>query len=109
MRDMLPPTTNIEQSARKAKRHRCQTSDIRTVTQTTSQQTPVAVRGEAIPPPPLFSIKIEETIFNKLTEISTRENIPLRELASELLKYMLVQHSRELRHVIETIKKRAFR
>jgi hypothetical protein len=77
------------------------------VNETSQQQ---AIAGVGLPKPnPAFSIEIEKHLFQKLGDISTRENIPLRELVSELLKYMLVQHSRELRHIVETIKKRAFR
>lgn len=74
-----------------------------------NQKSQQLAESAGLTPPRLPHIEIEETIFRKLGDISTRENITLRELISELLKYMLVQHRRELRQIIETLKKRAFR
>jgi len=58
---------------------------------------------------PLFWIEIEENVFKKLTILAAKEQIPISQLASEILKAFLTAHHRELKTLIETLKKRARR
>jgi len=75
----------------------------------TSQQKPVADVREAQARTPSFTIEIEETVFQKLTNLATKEQIPISQLASEILKAFLTAHHRELKTLIETLKKRSRR
>jgi hypothetical protein len=101
MHDMLSPTTNIEQSAHKAQCHRCQTSNVRVSIVNRSQQE--MRTGEPIPLSP-SSIEVEESVFNRLSEISTTEKIPLKTLTSRLIMHMLLYHRKEIAELIERIK-----
>jgi hypothetical protein len=71
-----------------------------------SQQQPNAVCGAIPSPHPLFSIEVHENIYKRLSDLADKEEIPVKMLASELLKTMLILHHRELRQIIEAIKKR---
>jgi citrate synthase len=75
----------------------------------TSQQNPVADVREAQARTPSFTIEIEETVFQKLTNLATKEQIPISQLASEILKAFLTAHHRELKALIESLKKRSGR
>jgi len=79
------------------------------VTKTTTQAIRQTENGEfPFSPSPHF-VEVEETIFKKLCEISTKENVPLHELTSELFRQMLLIHRKETRELIEHIKKHSLR
>jgi hypothetical protein len=62
--------------------------------------------------PPLhtvFLIEIKEHIFQRLSDLAAREQISLKWLAPQLLTHMLCCHRREVKEIVETIQKRAFR
>jgi uncharacterized protein YwlG (UPF0340 family) len=75
----------------------------------TSQQNPVADVREAQARTPYFSVEIEEKIFKRLTELSEKEGVSIKILASEMLKTFLTLHHRELKALIEILKKRSWR
>jgi EAL domain-containing protein (putative c-di-GMP-specific phosphodiesterase class I) len=75
----------------------------------TSQQEPRAVVGNPKPNPAFFSIEIESSVFQKLTNLATKEQLPINQLVSEILKAFLTAHHRELKSLIETLKKRSRR
>jgi len=54
----------------------------------------------------IFSIEVHENIYKRLSDLADKEEIPVKALTSELLKTMLILHHRELRQIIEAIKKR---
>jgi hypothetical protein len=59
--------------------------------------------GEPIPLSP-SSIEIEESVFNRLSEISTAQKIPLKTLTSRLIMHMLLYHRKEIAELITRIK-----
>ena len=71
----------------------------------TSQQ-PIAEAEHAQGSTSAFSVEVEEHIFKHLSDLANKENVPLNPLSSEIFKAFLVLHRRELRQIIETIKKR---
>jgi hypothetical protein len=58
---------------------------------------------------PLFYVEVEASIFKKLTNLATKEQIPISQLTSEILKAFLTAHHRELKALIESLKKRSRR
>jgi hypothetical protein len=54
----------------------------------------------ALPP----RIEIEQSIYEKLSEICLVEKISLKVLASRLLLHMLVYHKKEVKEIVERIK-----
>jgi hypothetical protein len=103
-------TIERQEPSYKSQRRYVKTSDVRTVTpKVKSQQQASAGVGNAQVPNPAFSIEIPKHLFQKLDDISTRENISLREFVSELLRRMLLYHRKETREIIENLKKRSFR
>jgi hypothetical protein len=75
----------------------------------TSQQVSVAVAKEAQAFVPPFSVEVESSVFKRLTELSSKEGVPIKTLASEMLKAFLTLHHRELKQLIEKLKKRTRR
>ena len=74
-----------------------------------SQQT-VTVGVDSTPTtPPPFSIEVEEQVFKRLSDLANKERLSITVLTSQLLKVFLTLHKREVRQLIENIKKRAFR
>jgi predicted transcriptional regulator len=74
-----------------------------------SQQT-VTVGVDSTPTtPPSFSIEVEEQVFKRLSDLANKERLSITVLTSQLLKVFLTLHKREVRQLIENIKKRAFR
>jgi hypothetical protein len=49
-------------------------------------------------------IEVEETVFDRLSEISTAEKIPLKILTSRLIKHMVLYHRKEIVELITRIK-----
>jgi len=72
-------------------------------------QKPNAVVEVAQASTPLFYVEVEASIFKKLTNLATKEQIPISQLTSEILKAFLTAHHRELKALIETLKKRSRR
>ena len=49
-------------------------------------------------------IEVEQSVFNKLSEISTAQKIPLKTLTSRLIMHMLLYHRKEIAELIERLK-----
>jgi hypothetical protein len=60
--------------------------------------------GEHNPVSP-SSIEISEPVADKLHQICAKHEVPMKDLASELLMRMLCFHHREVKEIVETIKK----
>ena len=71
----------------------------------TSQQEPRAVVGKPKPNPAFF-IQIEESVFKRLQNIATKEEINVNQFGSELIKRLLLLHRTEVGRVIFEIKRR---
>jgi predicted DNA-binding ribbon-helix-helix protein len=69
-----------------------------------SQQ--IAVGVDSIPrTPPLFSIELESHVFKRLQNLAAKEQISVSELASALIKCLLLLHRTEVKRVIEEIRR----
>ena len=71
----------------------------------TIRQYPHTGVGEAQSPTPLFSVEVESTVAQRLTDLSAKENIPLKILTSRLIAYMLMYHRKEVNALITRMKR----
>jgi len=69
------------------------------------QQVSVAGREVALSSPPRFSVEVESTVAQRLTDLSAKENIPLKILTSRLIAYMLMYHRKEVADLITRMKR----
>jgi hypothetical protein len=53
---------------------------------------------------PFFSVEVESTVAQRLADLSAKENIPLKILASRLIAYMLLYHRKEVNDLITRMK-----
>jgi hypothetical protein len=60
--------------------------------------------GNAQVPNPAFSVEISVPVHKKLNQICTEENVTMKELASELLKRMFLDHRKESRQIAEKLR-----
>jgi len=67
-----------------------------------NQQAVMEVAQASIPP---FLIEIDESVFKRLTNLANKEGISINELASALIKCLLLLHRAEVKRVIDTIKR----
>jgi hypothetical protein len=104
------PTNERQESRHQSQRRYIETPDLaESDPKVTSQQQMGRGEGHPSPPIPPSSLELSKNVFQKLANLATKENVSVNQLASEMLKAMLALHHREVRQIIETIKKRAFR
>jgi len=68
-----------------------------------SQQT--ATVGVDSTPPRLPCIEIEQSVFNRLRTLATKEGISINELGSALIKRLLLLHRTEVQRVIDELRR----
>jgi hypothetical protein len=71
----------------------------------TSHQIPRAGMEEAHASIQPFFIEIEESVFKRLTNLATKERIGINELASALIKCLLLLHRTEVKRIIEEVRR----
>lgn len=53
---------------------------------------------------PLFSVEVESSVAQRLSDLAKKEEIPLKVLASRLIAYMLMYHRKEVAELITRMK-----
>jgi len=69
------------------------------------QQVSVAGVEVAQSSTPLFSIEVESTVAQRLSDLSAKEKIPIKRLASQLLSQMLLFHRHEVNQIITQLRR----
>jgi hypothetical protein len=69
-----------------------------------NQKSQQLAESAVLTPPRPSLIEVEESVFNRLSEISTVQKIPLKTLTSRLIMHMLLYHRKEIAELIERIK-----
>jgi len=75
----------------------------------TSQREPPAVVGNAqVPTSAPFFVEIEKSVVKKLQQICAEHQISIKELTSNLLQRMLLDHRAEVKQIVAKLKCRDF-